>query len=232
MNTTGHGDTAGSHSPNAERLRIAMGWEQLPTMTPEQRAESDAANAWADAAARVLYGRGDWMQTFTGRAFYPMDPRPDEVDPRDIAHALSMVCRFGGHLTDFYSVAEHCVLMSHAVDPEDALWALMHDAAEAYLGDLVRPVKYALPNYRAVEHHLLQVIAERFGLGWPCPPSIKVADMRMLRTERDTLMGPPPMPWTSTENVEPFDVPILGWRPERAERVFLDRMRELFGGRL
>jgi hypothetical protein len=85
--------------------------------------------------------RGDWMQTFTGRAFYPLDPRPEDIDPVDIAHALSLICRYGGHSSRFYSVAEHCVLMSHAVAPEHALWALLHDATEAYLGDMIRPLK-------------------------------------------------------------------------------------------
>lgn len=170
--------------------------------------------------------QGDWMQTYTG-LFYPMDPRVDEVVPEDIAHALSMVCRFGGHVKVFYPVAEHCVLMSEAVDPDLALWALLHDAAEAFLGDLVRPVKYAIPDYRAIEYRLMRVIAERFGLTWPCPPQIKAADFGMLRAERDVLMGDPPLPWVSTENVAPLNVPIAGWCPEYAERRFLGRLAEL-----
>src|SRR5690349_636686 len=117
-----------------------------------------------------MWLRGSWMQTFTGRQFYPLDPRLDEIDPLDIAHALSMICRYGGHTKHFYSVAEHCLLMSHAVAPEYALWALLHDATEAYVGDMVRPLKHHMPDYRQIEDNLMEVIAERFGLsGWTMP---------------------------------------------------------------
>src|SRR5438128_12538670 len=84
--------------------------------------------------------RGDWMQTYTGRAFYPLDPRLDDICIEDIAHALSMLCRYGGQCQEFYSVAEHSVLMSYAVNPQHALWALLHDATESYMGDLIRPL--------------------------------------------------------------------------------------------
>ncbi|MDI1288693.1 MAG: hypothetical protein PSX37_01920 [bacterium] len=94
---------------------------------------------------------GDWMNTFTGQKFYPLDPRADEVHAPDIAKALSQICRYGGHTSQHYSVAEHCVLMSLAVAPEHALFALLHDATEAYVGDMVRPLKQALPEYRAIE---------------------------------------------------------------------------------
>src|SRR5579885_2784587 len=84
---------------------------------------------------------GDWIQTYCGVAFYPLDPRPEEILIEDIAHALSMLCRFTGHVKRFYSVAQHCVYVSHRCDPKDALWGLLHDAAEAYLNDISRPVK-------------------------------------------------------------------------------------------
>src|SRR5690349_19702773 len=112
----------------------------------------------------ATWERGSWMQTFTGRRFYPLDPKVEDIDPTDIAHALSLICRYGGHVTRFYSVAEHCVLLSHAVSPENALWALLHDATEAYVGDMVRPLKQHMPAYRDVEDRLMLVIADRFGL--------------------------------------------------------------------
>src|SRR5690242_11754504 len=85
--------------------------------------------------------RGDWMQTYTGRRFWPLDPRVDDIDIGDIAHHLSLVCRFAGACREFYSVAQHCVGVSYVCDPKDALWGLLHDAAEAYVGDMVRPLK-------------------------------------------------------------------------------------------
>jgi hypothetical protein len=170
------------------------------------------------------------MQTITGRAFYPLDPRVDNVDPVDIAHALAMLCRYGGHVSSFYSVAEHCVLMSLAVSPENALWALLHDATEAYMGDLIRPLKRALPAYAEAEDRLMVVICERFGLGPVCPAEVKEADNRILRDERDALKSPPPMPWVSLENVPALGVPIGGWDPEYAKRRYLDRLDELTGG--
>ncbi len=171
--------------------------------------------------------RGDWMQTFTGVAFYPLDPRPEEADPADIAHALALTCRFGGHVRHFYSVAEHCVLMSHAVPAAHAAWALLHDAAEAYMGDLIRPVKYAIPDYRAGEQRLMRVICARFGIGADCPVAVKTADNQILRTERDALMTDPPRPWASTERVDPLNVHIQCWPPAEAERRFLARLGEL-----
>lgn len=171
--------------------------------------------------------RGDWMQTFTGRAFYPMDPRVEDIDPIDIGHALSLLCRYGGHVRRFYSVAEHCVLMSHAVAPTNALWALLHDATEAYMGDLIRPLKHAMPEYRVAENNLMGVICDRFGLDWTCPDEVKAADNRILRDERDALLSAPPLPWNSIEDVSSLGVSIEGWPPSVAKRRYLDRLHEL-----
>jgi hypothetical protein len=171
--------------------------------------------------------RGDWMQTYTGRAFYPLAPQPDDIDPADIAHALAMLCRYGGHVTHFYSVAEHCVLMSQAVAPENALWALLHDATEAYMGDMIRPLKHAMPAYRQAEDRLMATICDRFGLGHDCPAEVKTADNRILRDERSALLVSPPLPWNSIENVPALDVRIEGWSPVKAECLYLNRLCEL-----
>lgn len=172
--------------------------------------------------------RGDWMQTFTGRAFYPLDPRTDEIDPDDIAHALSLLCRYGGHVRAFFSVAEHCVLMSHAVTPENALWALLHDATEAYLGDMIRPLKGSMPEYRRAEKMLMAVICNRFGLGdYDCPAEVKEADARILHDERFALMAAPPRAWASIAHLPPLGVDVYGWAPAEAEERFLARLHEL-----
>jgi hypothetical protein len=174
--------------------------------------------------------RGDWMQTYTGRAFYPMAPLADEVDPEDIAHALGLICRYGGHSKIFYSVAEHCVLMSYAVRPANALWALLHDATEAYVGDMVRPLKHAMPAYREAEGRIMLAVCDRFGLSYTCPAEVKAVDNRILRDERDALMSVPPLPWLSIEQVEPLGVTIEGWAPAEAKERFLARLDALPGG--
>lgn len=169
--------------------------------------------------------KGDWIQTFTGKAFYPLDARPEEIDIRDIAHALSMQCRYGGHTRFFYSVAEHCLHLSYMVPPDVALEALMHDAAEAYLVDVPRPVKKALLEYRTIEAGLERVIASALGLRYPWPDIVMDHDTRILTDERRQIMRDPPIPWSS--DTEPLGVRIYGFAPQRAESEFLRRYEQL-----
>jgi 5'-nucleotidase len=187
----------------------------------ESRALVEAVDALDGTAGQ------DWIQTFTGRAFYPLSAQVDDIDPDDIAHALSLICRYGGHVTRYYSVAEHSVLLSHAVAPEDALWALLHDAAEAYVGDMVRPLKYLIPRFRAIERELMVVICDRFGLNPVCPAAVKAADTRIMIDERATLLAPSQQPWTSLEGLAPLGVTVEGWAPPVAERRFLARLDNL-----
>jgi len=170
---------------------------------------------------------GGWIQTFTGRAFWPLDPRTEDIVIEDVAHALSNMCRYTGHTRVFYSVANHAVLASHACAPEDALEGLLHDASEAYLVDVPRPIKHYMVLYKDVEARLEVVIAERFDLRYPWPPSVKTADNALLATERRDLMAPPPMPWRPEETVDPLKEHIDPWPPAIAERLFLERFHEL-----
>ena len=169
---------------------------------------------------------GSWTQTYTGRQFWPMDPRPDEVHIADIAHALSQLCRYNGHTRTHYSVAEHCVHLSYAVSAEHTLWALLHDATEAYVGDMVRPLKRHMPEYSAVEDHLMTVIAERFSLpGERIPDEVSMADTRIIIDEKEALMGPEPADWGL-----PFPrlgVKIHAWDAPTAEAAYLARFDEL-----
>lgn len=177
-----------------------------------------------------------WIQTFTGRQFWPLDPKPKEVEVRDIAHALANLCRFTGHVDAFYSVAQHSVLMARDVQkrftnrPELPLWALLHDAAEAYISDLSRPVKAAFraagsTAYADAEDRLLRCVATRFGLPWPIPAEIHQADLILLATERRDLMGPPPRPWRSTKLVSPLRDIINPWTPSEAKAEFLKEFK-------
>lgn len=160
---------------------------------------------------------GGWIQTFTGLQFWPMDARPSDVEIVDIAHSLSLLCRFNGHCRRFYSVAEHSVLASKLVAPEWALWGLLHDASEAYLADLPQPIKHYLASYREAEEKLLNVIADRFGLSWGVPEAVKEVDRLLLATEKAALMGPEPASWGNFP--KPLEVSlILRMGAKRGER--------------
>jgi hypothetical protein len=128
------------------------------------------------------------IRTFTGKYINPCEPDESLIIIEDIAHALSMQPRFGGHLPVFYSVAQHCVQVCWTVWPEIRLSALLHDASEAYLIDVPRPVKEQLSNYREIEDRLMRVIAEKFGFEWPLREAVKVADEGHLKIEWECLM--------------------------------------------
>lgn len=147
---------------------------------------------WMPPVERI----GNWMQTIGGRAFYPLDPHTEDVDIGDIAHALSFICRFGGHCTQFYSVAEHCVRVSRAIEDaggtaEESFAGLMHDAAEAYVGAMVWPLKQATEaaGYKRIEHLVERAIAKRFSLPFDMPPIVKRFDLVLLSTEKRDLMN-------------------------------------------
>lgn len=170
-----------------------------------------------------------WMITSTGRAFYPLQPRVQDLHSIDIAHSLSMQCRYGGHTKRFYSVAEHCVLMSYAVPAQDAAWALLHDATEAYVSDVISPIKRELPQFREIEEQVMECIVDKYKLGtYAMPASVVAADLRILLDERAELLPPSRMRWRDEiENLTPLGVPIEGWSPELAEDRYLARMVEL-----
>jgi hypothetical protein len=169
-----------------------------------------------------------FVQTYTGKPFYPLQPRVEDICLEDIAHALSLLCRFGGHVERFYSVAEHCVLLSYAVDPEHARWALLHDATEAYVGDVVWPLKELLPEYKRVEDNLMWVICKKFYLDPEQPAQVKEYDRRIVIDERDALMAAPQLSWPALEGYQPLGVKVEGLPPWRAEAVYTARFIELF----
>jgi hypothetical protein len=169
-----------------------------------------------------------WIQTYTGKRFQPQDPRSDDFDIRDIAHSLSLQCRFNGHCRVFYSVADHSVRVSEICPPDAALWGLLHDLGEAYVGDLPRPVKALLPSFEAIEMELLRAASKAFELCWPVPEAVKVADDTLLATEARDLMVDPPEPWPLTQ--DPLDRRIEPLSAREAEREFLGRFELLTRG--
>jgi hypothetical protein len=176
----------------------------------------------------LIKPRTDWIQTYTGKPFWPLEPNLGEVDILDIAHSLSMQCRYAGHVKKFYSVAEHCVHISYAVSPENALWGLLHDATEAYMVDLPRPVKAFLPEYKKAEKYLEQIIMLHFGLPQHEPPEVKEMDTRILFNERAALLNTSVMDWTLTGDPIP-DIDIEAWQPDMAEKMYLMRFGQLTG---
>ncbi len=170
-----------------------------------------------------------WIETASGFRFYPLRPDPADICIEDIAHALSNQCRFSGHVREFYSVAQHSILVSGLCPPEHRLWGLLHDASEAYLVDLPRPIKHqsSLGDiFREIEQGIMRAVAARFGLPWPEPPQVKHADNALLLAEKRDLM--PGKEWDSTKEawaIEASDlaagVKIEPMLPREAERTFL-----------
>lgn len=169
------------------------------------------------------------IQTFTGEMFDIFDPVGAKIHVKDISHALSMLCRYGGHSREFYSVAEHSVLMAqYFVDRKQqdlAKAALFHDATEAYMGDLVRPIKLQMPMYRDVEEKLRLVIFRGAGLPEEMPEEIKHADLRICNDEREMLMLA--RTW-SIDDLEPLGVEVQCWTHVQAEQAWLDTYWRLF----
>jgi hypothetical protein len=170
-----------------------------------------------------------WIQTHSGRRFCPTSPNPKAIVIQDVAHALAMQCRFSGHCRKFYSVAQHSVLVSHICDSQDALWGLLHDASEAYLVDVPRPLKRSgkLQGYIEFEAKMQEAVCRRFGLPLKEPPSVKRADQALLATEARDLMSPlhPDWDWP----IEPLPFLIEPWEHQRAKDMFMKRFFELTG---
>ena len=181
----------------------------------------------------------NWIQTFTGKRVFPLRPRAEDIDIRDIAHALSLKCRFGGHISSFYSVAQHSVAVSTCrwlTTPVERLWGLLHDAGEAYLPDIASPIKDRVfvsngdPEpattyiaFRHAENLILKCVAEKYDLSWPPPAAVDQADKIALVTEaRDLLPGGPILDWAYNVAADPEPSQILPVHAQLAEITFLN----------
>lgn len=220
-----------------------------PIVTPEQEAdiqdlykEIDKLNAKDPFSLKAatdtpFYGSGledgfdpgaAWIQTFSGRRFNPTNPNPEAIVIQDIAHALSMQCRFSGHCKKFYSVAQHSVYVSYICNDEDALYGLLHDSSEAFLVDIPRPLKHSgtFQAYIDFETVMQKAVCKRFGLDEVEPASVKRADSVILSTEARDLMSPHHPDWRQT--AEPLPFIIDPWDPSKAEHEFLKRFSTLY----
>lgn len=172
-----------------------------------------------------------WILTYTGRKFWPLTPKAEDVNIVDIAHSLSMKCRYGGMPNHFYSVAEHCVHVSFALPKERQFEGLMHDAGETYspFGDIPRPVKQLLPSFvKEVDDRIDAAIAERYGLPAQEHDDVKFVDACICLDEKAFLMPRHPESDNSLPpNIAPVGVTIQCWSPERAKAEFLRRFYNL-----
>jgi len=188
-------------------------------------------NRKSQIANRKSHRIGSWFLISTGRRFWPFDPRPEDISIEDIAHALSHICRFGGHCRHHYSVAQHSVLVSELAPPQYAFAALMHDAPEAYCNDIVHPMKIGLPDYCRMESHIYYAVSEAFNLPMTdeALTAIKRADRIALSTERRDLL-----PFTTFEvlpeeaKYPPDPRTIERQAPETARASFMARFDLLF----
>jgi hypothetical protein len=162
----------------------------------------------------------------TGKRFYPLNPNPDDIDIRDIAYVLSGEYRFGGHCKPRITVAQHSVMVSWHVSDENALWGLLHDASEAYVRDLNRPIKLQIPEYKEIENRILRAVATRYLLPWPMPAEIHDIDNRVGIAEARRCMTPL-QPGVTFDGAEPLQIRIAPWSTYRAEEEFLHRFGDL-----
>lgn len=194
-----------------------------PLTTPDE----DAAIAKFYSENKLIDQPYDdsWIQTHTGRKFFPLNPRKEDIDIEDIAHALSMVCRYTGHSCEFYSVAEHSVLVSYFGDEK---YGILHDASEAYIADIASPIKKMkeFQFYRQIESTLQTLIYNNYGLNDPEPASLKKADLLMLSTEAHYLLHPLHPEWKVP--YEPLPIKLCCLPPKEAKELFLKRFKELF----
>jgi len=164
----------------------------------------------------------------SGRYFDLADPKPDQFTLADIAGALSKICRFGGQVGKFYSVAQHSVLcadqaMLDGLPLSVRRAALMHDAAEAFTGDIVKPLKVMLPEFAEIERRVEYVVNLKYGLltgpyDWD---RVKEIDRAMLMAERRMLFSADQVEWTGERDVRRIELAAECYPPEAAERAFL-----------
>lgn len=162
-----------------------------------------------------------YICTYLGNRFFPLEGIIDNIHLEDIAHGLAYQCRFNGQTSEFYSIAQHSLMVADIVPPELRLAALLHDASEAYLGDVVKPLKALLANYKAIELNVETMIANHFGIENMFDPRIKQADMIALATEKRDLMPHSAEDWSYLRGFKPLPEAIAPMSPTEAKRVFL-----------
>ncbi|MDX0571085.1 hypothetical protein GOC91_16180 [Sinorhizobium medicae] len=179
-----------------------------------------------NAQVAVKIKSGPSIMLASGNWFDLLDPWNSEFTIEDIAQGLSNICRFSGQCKDFYSVAEHSMHVCDTVE-EFKLEALLHDAAEAFVGDITRPLKQLLPQYKEIEANVEDAIYRRFNLDPKSRSAVKAADLRVLAAEQAQLMPTGTDFWAGPSNVKLAPIQIGFFRPERARELFLEKFSSL-----
>lgn len=203
-----------------------------------QKRQSPSAISSLAAGQNLLGPEDPWIETYSGKKFHILNPAPDEIDIIDIAHAEANQCRFTGHVKNFYSVAEHSRYVSLLCKPQNALKGLLHDASEAYISDISRPLKYCTgigPIYKEIEQKISDAIYAKFGLETGEPEDVKNADNIMLITEKTQLLNDSiswfndasRSTWFGVKPLTRDQLTISAFAPKYAEKMFLDRFYEL-----
>jgi uncharacterized protein len=174
----------------------------------------------------VKVGVGPTIMLRSGAWFDFCAPASSDFTIEDIAHGLANICRYSGQCTSFYSVAEHSILVSEVAKGFE-FEALLHDAAEAFLGDLTRPLKQMLPEYKKIEGNVERAILDRFGVSGPIPREVKQADLRVLAAEQRQIMPEGTDGWVRGQKVEPAPIIIRHLPPNEGKRMFLERFEAL-----
>jgi len=207
-----------------------------------RQAEEEAAEAERQKVLEEQQRKTAYTQTFSGRRFYPYEPRTSDIAIADIAHALSYQCRYSGHCRQFYSVAQHSVIVSYLVSKPNAFEGLMHDSQEAYVSDVASPIKKVVPEFAVFEQKIWSVIAERFGIKEELCHEVKTVDKLVCKWEYERFLNPmveedeywPPYQWTKNVDFSHDPEPIIdeymshGWSPDEAEQRFMTRFHELY----
>ncbi len=170
-----------------------------------------------------------FVETVSGQSIDLLSPAPNHIHIIDVAHGLALECRWYNQIRELYSVAQHSVMVSMLVPPEHALWGLLHDASEAYIGDVARPLKQSplLTGYRMIEAGLMRAVSIRFSLNMEVPASVKVADKVALATEFRDLRGDSADVAYGKAGAMPVAQRIVPVSSETARRLFLNRYREI-----
>ena len=174
-----------------------------------------------------------YIETSSGKKVHFLEPDPDSIDIEDIAYALSHIPRFNGHTSKFVSVAEHCWSGARYIQSDLKLQMLLHDAAEAYLCDIPKPLKEFLPDYRKIEDNMMATISKKFGFDFPLSPVVKHYDIALLSNDAHWLLPSRGNDWSLWKTVKrPTICPEfkpLCLDSGTARRVFLDLYYDLCG---